>query len=192
MDLVQRILDDLKSFGDWNAIYRFDESEEGLVDVVKKLLTSDYQYLDIVLTRKDFNSIVFELSKFNHYLQKSKVQALLYRTLLNKVGISTDDDFFLDDEVVKKLNEKANELNKIGFRIHVVFDDVDDLILQQAINNLICTRRFHVMAYQSKKNYPYVTSNGFVLQPTHDYLSYVSDKYIKNSERERKSIYDKY
>ena len=52
MDLVQRILADLKSFGDWNAIYRFDESEEGLVDVVKKLLTSDYGFLDIVLTKK--------------------------------------------------------------------------------------------------------------------------------------------
>ena len=192
MDLVEKIIADLKTFSDWNAIYRFDESEEGLVEVVKKFLTSDYQFLDIVLTKKDCNAIVYELSKLNHISQKLTVQDLLYRTLLNKAGISTEADLFLDNDVIKKLNTKATELNKKGFRIHVVLDDIDDLILQQAINNLICIRRFNVMAYQSKKNYPYVTSNGFVLQPTHDFSSYVSDKYSKNSERGRKSIYDKY
>ena len=190
MDLVGKILADLKSFCGWNAIYRFDESEEGLVDVVKKLLTSDYGFLDIVLTKKDCNAIVSELSKIDKNLRMSEAQTLLFRTILHKAGISTDDDFFFDGEVIKALNGKAAESKKNGFRIQVVFDDVDDISLQHAINNLICTRRFHVMAYQSIKKYPYVTSNGFVLQPTHDFSSYVSDKYSKNKERGRKSIYD--
>lgn len=190
MDLVGKILADLKSFCGWNAIYRFDESEEGLVDVVKKLLTSDYGFLDIVLTKKDCNAIVLELSKIDKNLRASEAQTLLFRTILHKAGISTDDDFFFDGEVIKALNGKAAESKKYGFRIQVVFDDVDDISLQHAINNLICTRRFHVMAYQSLKKYPYVTSNGFVLQPTHDFSSYVSDKYSKNKERGRKSIYD--
>ena len=183
MDLVQRILNDLKSFGDWNVIYRFDESEEGLVDVVKKLLTSDYGFLDIVLTKRDVNAITLELSKIDPSLRMFEAQTLLFKTILQKVGINNDDDFIFDDEVIKALKSKVSESNKHGFRIHVVFDDIEDKSLQQAINNLICTRRFHVMAYQSIRKYSYVTSNGFVLQPTHDYSSYLSSKYSENNVR---------
>ena len=121
-----------------------------------------------------------------------EAQTLLFKTILHKVGIDTDDDFIFDDEVIRALKGKVSESNKHGFRIHVVFDDVNNISLQQAINNLICTRRFHVMAYQSIKKYSYVTSNGFVLQPTHDYSSYLSSKYSENKERGRKNSYDKH
>jgi len=187
MDLVDKILADLKSFSDCNAIYRFDEPEEELVDIVKQLLTSDYGFLDVVLTKTDFNAIVYELSKIDQDIQMFEVPTILHRTILQKAGISAEDDFFFNDEVIRKLKSKAAELNKKGFRIHVVFDDVDDSVLQLAINNLIFSRRFHVMAYQSIKEYPNVTSNGFVLQSTYDYSSYLSSKYSENIERGRKN-----
>lgn len=187
MELIKQINNDLVNYNGFNAIYFFDESEKDDYEELRNLLNKDYGYLDITLNKSDFDIILNGLENYNDFQKHIIVLDRLYQCILSKIDIKFDDEYIFMDDVINALKEKSLVTNNKKSRIHIMFDDVNDLVLQQSINDLIYMRRFNIMGYTSRGMLTRCTFRGELLESTHDYMSYTSDKRLGINEKKKQT-----
>ena len=199
--MLDRIKSDLGYFCDWNVIYEFSQTEHEEIDKVRNLLKEDYNYMDIVLDKNDFDKMEEGLetvtSPFGEeigpdhdqysYTKWRILESRLMGAILEKAGLE-DESFneFIQFGYPKKLKDKAKELGKKNFRIQIIFDDVQSRELQTAIDELILSRDFNIMGYASKPLLSYCSYSGIYMESTHDYSHVISDKLSEEIEEKVK------
>lgn len=185
--MLDIIKSDLYNIDSWSYIYELDESEKDKLDTVRDYLKEDYGYLDIVLDKDDFETIIQATEIQITDQTNSKMRLLIIRNelqnvILSKIGINIEDAslFSLDYD----LKEKAKEANKEKYRLHIFLDEINDALLQECINDYITLN--HVIAYTTKNLLTIYNTSGQIIEETHDYILVKSEiKNMKDKQRYR-------
>ena len=206
MGILDNIKHDLCNHHYDNMIYTLDESETSVYEQVIELLKKDYGFLDIVLDFTDYdrikplflkypNAIPFIIEDYVYYsiLSKANINIEDYdinsREQLEKMYNGEEFEILWIEKVLEKLKEKAKETENGEARVHFLFDNIDDVRLQQEVNALFYTRSGNVafMGYHTKPLLSKCTTTGDRVDPVHDYIKVISDKarktYSKKFER---------
>lgn len=167
LDYIER---DLNSHYYDNVIYSLAESEKDKYEEIKRLLESDYGYLDIVLNFDDYDKLkpLFEqlpkneierniiknmiISDYLSYsiLSKANIDTLNYNISVSKIGENLfggninnyidAEDLFFSYDVCEPLKKKAQTKKHQKARVHFLLDYVEDVRLQKCINDLFAYR----------------------------------------------------
>ena len=187
--LMKTIKSNLDDYYGGNVLYQFGEEHPEGIEEVRKLLTQDYGYLDIVLDKDDLEQVLRGADNTNCDTKRFTLLDSLLRTIMNKAGEKTDDLYIYELDFKEGLKNAAAKANKDKCRVHIMLDYVTDIDLQVAINDLISNRWITVLGYFTKQISSYFTSSGDWLQFVHDYQMYETQE-VKNKiqERVRKEI----
>ncbi len=208
MDLVRMIQLELQDHRIDNTIYLFDETETDCYEETKNMVKGNYDFFDIVPDLSDYGKLKEQIDKLDPSLRCSAVKDyLLYKIF---IAANIDKEFY--EEQIKKqfdgdfitecvdilldyangIKEKAKKEKNGYARVHFFLDDIDDIYLQEAINDLIYARcSIAVMCYTTKDLITCSTTSGGtdIIENSHDYRKIESRKRIK---REFKVYFKKF
>ena len=185
-----------------NMIFTLDESEIDKYNKILELLKENYGYLDIVLDFTDYDRRKPLFLKYPNAISFI-IEGYVYYSILSKANINIDDydinsreqlekmyngeefETLWIEKVLEKLKEKAKETERGYARIHCLFDNIDDVRLQQEVNALFYTRSGNVafMGYHTKPLLSKCTTTGDRVDPVHDYSHEISAKARKVLEK---------
>jgi hypothetical protein len=151
MNIIERVRRDLltgDSF-DTNILYEFSSEEQERINAVKSLLDCEYDYLDIVLDKKVFRDIAMGIDLLPYDQRITEIRMNLIEHIVKELGIRERLVIELED-LAPVIQEKAFNLGKKGFRIHVFIDEVESVSTQQVINDMYSTDVLHVRGYTTK------------------------------------------
>lgn len=183
----------LKNDDSSNILYDFTIDHPEEISEVKKLLQEDYGYLDIVLDKDDFDTIMQGFVDKNKFTRIVSLRDGLIKTILQKIDDYNENDIYFVEDLRDNLVKKSMEHPNQAFRIHMFLDHVDNEYLQAVINDLIAERNLSIVGYYSNGLKNTYTSNGFPIEPVHDYKFYGhEDLYKKYEEIRQKEIEEEY
>ena len=191
----------------YDNIIHFGLKQDNISEI-KEQLQNDNGYIDVILDFNDIDKLEQLINNVPSSSNKSIKMNYIYETYIcykilkltsitckntkttiqeiEEVLFSGDYNKFVDMDCIlymyieRALKQYCEENNKI-IRIHLFFDNIKDILLQQKINDLIFARQHVIfMGYTTKPQLlTYSTTNGSFIESPHDYLSYYSEEFAK-------------
>ena len=207
IDIVKRHIEGNDSDNQIYFALNIDEIIE-----VKQELKKEHNYLDIVLDFKDAFKLKELINSVPDCLNKATIINYIYENyicykILKESGLevkpisisvkeienilfSGDYEKFRDMEFiiylfVEDALKKYQKINNKKVRIHIFFDEVEEVYLQEKINDLIFTRQPVIfMGYTSQeKLICYNTTSGSYIESPHDYSSHYPGGYFIKTKK---------
>lgn len=182
--IINRVKMDL-TYNPSSTLYELDESQKDIYEQIKVLVNGEYEYLDIVFDKEDYEELLSKFKGRPENIKRMFLLDFLTNRILSKAGYKTsDEETIWFDKMIQMLKSKCAEESKKTTRIHFFLDDVNDVMLQKKINDLIASRGIVILGYTTKDLLTYCCSNGTFIEATHDYMSAQSDRKREILEKE--------
>ena len=151
MDLLGKIEEYLDSVYETHMYFMFDPSELSAYYSVPKLIndTFGHDFWDIIIGYESYQFILAGLDNITDRTRRQK--AIVHRLcdiILQKVGIEVKD--YLDaHELESYIVNLCQEAGAVSFRVHVMLNEVVDIDLQMAINDLMLNSGLTFFCYST-------------------------------------------
>lgn len=192
--------------------FLFENCPNEFISIAKEKLSinsNETKSVTLSLDNEVENSLQHSLNNFNNPLQKriicrDLISSMFLRELLNYIDskdYSVKDlekliSIILDGNKEEIIDILPNSpipydierlVRKIGkIELNIFLQDIDNPLLQQAINNYLSSRTpYSIKVFSNKNLCTYYDQMGNVLQPPHDFLVRDINKYISYNEQQK-------
>ena len=160
MDLLDQISAYLDSVYEMHMFFMFDPSELSLYNKVPELInkTCGHDFWDITIGAVTYERILNGLDTINDRTKRLKIiTQRLCTEILQKVGIDAED--YLDaHELESYMVDLCEKAGAVSLRVNVMLDEVNDIDLQIAINDLMADSGLTFFCYATHAPITMVTS----------------------------------